>query len=728
MTTREKFLTARDHIRAGELEPARAILETIDHPKAREWLGRIEQLQPTPEPPEPVPTRSGSRRGFYVVSSLVFVVLLVSIAFGVVVLSNNDDAPLGLQEISMPRDYALTEYFPEDTTVFAVMRTDDAQIETLDNLILHIQSFIRSPLTTPFLGEEPVSLTDSLDQMTTLLFQGDFNDVMRSWLGDWVAMGVFNLTLGDDQYPSGANIGTLIVIEIKDKEKTIAFMEQLIAFDSNQTFTRTETNGYTIFNADDWQDNNILINDEVMMIVSDYALTVVPDGFTSSIANSPAFIETMGLLPEDNYSSTLYVDMEPIFRSIFDVTQSLQMQLVEGFANNPDSDMPVPVMPTYEDMLPDGMTMDDVMGSLGHLAAGFTIVDDYTVMVDGVQNPGNMEVLQALSMMPVLTGTIDPTFLRHIPENAGFVQHGTDLNLQIERVLEAEQMQLDILGRNVDLFAQLQTMGFSTLQDEIGRINAIIEPETGLTVMDDIISSMTGDYAMFSTYDPRNKSMLFSYYFPDQELQQNLEAGMVFEITDRDHVQNLIESLGSAIPLILEDVELVVTYETIGGNSAVVVTIPKRDLLTTAVDIVIGVNEDVLVIATRDTATQILEGQGGFDVSSGYASIQPRLLNNNNSMYYISNDGINLIADAMVGLLPPYFDQLSADLNAQMSDMGSDSFGTPPPLVNDEQRRSLPLMIPPMRMILEMFESVTMSVSMDGEYNMVSRFTLTFAD
>ena len=53
-TIREQMLKARDLIQAKRYNEARVILEKIDHPKAKEWLAKIRQIQKSQ------PTKSGS--------------------------------------------------------------------------------------------------------------------------------------------------------------------------------------------------------------------------------------------------------------------------------------------------------------------------------------------------------------------------------------------------------------------------------------------------------------------------------------------------------------------------------------------------------------------------------------------------------------------------------------------------------------------------------------------
>lgn len=53
--SKAKMEAARELIREKRFDEARAILRTIDHPTARQWLGKIEQMAPADRPAAVVP-------------------------------------------------------------------------------------------------------------------------------------------------------------------------------------------------------------------------------------------------------------------------------------------------------------------------------------------------------------------------------------------------------------------------------------------------------------------------------------------------------------------------------------------------------------------------------------------------------------------------------------------------------------------------------------------------
>lgn len=74
--SREQLQRAGDLIRAKRFAEARAILKTIDHPTAREWLKKLDSLAPEP-PPNPPAQRN------LLASGAVIVLLLVVVGAGI---------------------------------------------------------------------------------------------------------------------------------------------------------------------------------------------------------------------------------------------------------------------------------------------------------------------------------------------------------------------------------------------------------------------------------------------------------------------------------------------------------------------------------------------------------------------------------------------------------------------------------------------------------------------
>ena len=81
----ERMLKARELIAAKRYAEARAILETIDHPKAKEWLAKLDVIAPNAAQPNPTsPSRKKPGRRYFVVYGLIFILFLGGILYGTI--------------------------------------------------------------------------------------------------------------------------------------------------------------------------------------------------------------------------------------------------------------------------------------------------------------------------------------------------------------------------------------------------------------------------------------------------------------------------------------------------------------------------------------------------------------------------------------------------------------------------------------------------------------------
>lgn len=71
MSLKDQFTSAKAYIDAGDYDRARRILRSIDHPKAKEWLERLDRQRP----------RNNKRRVMYVIVAALLILAACSIAF-----------------------------------------------------------------------------------------------------------------------------------------------------------------------------------------------------------------------------------------------------------------------------------------------------------------------------------------------------------------------------------------------------------------------------------------------------------------------------------------------------------------------------------------------------------------------------------------------------------------------------------------------------------------------
>jgi len=115
--SKQKMLTAREFIKEKRYDEARLILETVDHPTAREWLARLDEIAPplpdvdlpdivdaAPAPERPKGYNPGVRQPLFWIRvrfyfALIMVLLLILwLAFGVLVGASIRDAVVQLGE------------------------------------------------------------------------------------------------------------------------------------------------------------------------------------------------------------------------------------------------------------------------------------------------------------------------------------------------------------------------------------------------------------------------------------------------------------------------------------------------------------------------------------------------------------------------------------------------------------------------------------------------------
>jgi hypothetical protein len=188
---------------------------------------------------------------------------------------------------------------------------------------------------------------------------------------------------------------------------------------------------------------------------------------------------------------------------------------------------------------------------------------------------------------------------------------------------------------------------------------------------------MTGDFAAFVTVD--NDAI-------QRALQQGMEGqpvafetlpfgfGLVIEATDAAKAQTLATALGEKLPKLAQDSpEVTISQEEIGGVAVTVLSSPLDVFSDTKVplDVVIGANEAVFVIATRDAATAIFTDvpSGGLTNVPIFIEAQNYLLDSPTSLWYMDSAGFSSVTTVMgLALFGPIvgqvFDSIVADLES----------------------------------------------------------------
>ncbi len=282
---------------------------------------------------------------------------------------------------------ALTEYFPKDTMLYAAVRTDEASLSTLDQLVENATT----DLPENMFGEGfPITLTTAIDLITNRGAGGSFEEAIRPWLGDTLAVGM---------YPAIRSAAGRVVIDITD---TAAAEEAALNVFSD--WTSREVDGYTLLTPTRSDDlNRIAIYDDVLVVYSWSEDTPPqPDPtFAANVSASPYYVDALSRLPEQDYDMLAFVDTP--------------LLLAYNERNNYRSDV-------------DWLVLAAVYRAIGSTAFGVTVVDDQTLTLDVAQTVGNRAGLDALGIQfPNNASTIDSTLLVVVPRDSLLVMQVADL-------------------------------------------------------------------------------------------------------------------------------------------------------------------------------------------------------------------------------------------------------------------------------------------------------------
>lgn len=562
----------------------------------------------------------------------------------------------------------LARYFPADTAVFAAARIDDAFFSELDGLIAKIAA-IAPPGSIP-----PMSIVEELDKELAdadppLSFQED----IRPWLGNTVAFGVLELPMEDGTTTRllrsqrlGDDAPVLVAVAINDRATVTDFLVKTLD-ENSEEYERTDEADYTIIDpVSGGDDGFIVIRDDVLLVSNllDVA-TTLPDG---SLSTSATFTDTFALLPESDYNVTAFINLP---------------QLLDSAAqNDPD--------------------FSDVMGVFGNLftaigpqAWGATILDGASLTLDVAQKVDTRAAYEALGLPTELPGPIDPAFAARIPADTPLAFHSTNLGFTVQALFTMLDNQIEMMGA-----AGADADEIEEMKEGIAQIEASFMTFTGLDLREDVFNWMTGDHALFIKLNPElDLTSQFGLFqaFP-------VDFGLAVEVTDpaaaAATVDGLVEGLERLVALMAEqsdsEAEAEITTETMVGADVSVLTITASDL-PWPLELLIGANDEVFALGTRNAVSAIFSRDGGLPSNPAYVRAQNYVLPEPYSVAYLGTEGLLPLADLIEAFAQD--DDEEAAQNAQA-----------------------------VRDILNLFPSGTISQRFDANGNSISRLVLMMAE
>ena len=501
----------------------------------------------------------------------------------------------------------LARYFPTDTPMFVSARIDDGYIETLDGLLgRFVNAF---PDNFP-----PISLTDVLDEFVQDADLGEsFAEDVRPWLGDTASLGLIDMStaaMNDEDPP------VLIAIGITDRDAVVGMLSEMGA-DSDDVEVVTEAD-YTLFQPADDMDEPvaIIVRDDVLLFTN--AGDVLPAGgvYDISLADNSAFMDTLVLLPEPDYNITIYLDTSAFLDAAMVADPDMQAMMD---------------------------TMGPLMNVIGQQVVGFTILDGVSMTMDFAQKLGDTTIFEEMGI-PTALPPLDPAFTARIPAGTALAVQGTDLKTTFESATAGMQMSLEAQADMMDEMGMGDDM--ADVQEGLDQLGQAFTMFTGLDFEEDVLSWMTGDYAIFLSpavgVDFSSMGGLMGG-FP-------LTFGLAIEVGDAAAAQNTVDGLTQAVTNLArsaasdEEEPITVSSETIGSTEVTVVTIATPDL-PWLVELLMGANDEVFALGTRDAVSMILSPDGGLPSDPAYIRAQDFMLPETVQFAWIGFDALLPLAD-----------------------------------------------------------------------------------
>jgi len=498
----------------------------------------------------------------------------------------------------------LAAYYPDKTPVFISFRIDDAFIETLDALLQRVNTAIPDANIPPLFDALDESIGDS-----GLFEDGDFQSVVRSWMGDIASVGVISLdTAFDDDRSNDDETPFLFAAQITDRAAAEDFWDTTLLRNPNNNGNERSTVGdYTVYMPETTRANEgvVAVGDDVVFVAN--LRELLPLDGMGGLGTNEQFTSTLALLPEPDYNVTGYFNVGGAFRKVFSRPE---------FRNQPGMDM-----------------MGGMIDNFPAQAFGATILDDRSLTIDFVQPYGAMmEQMQAMGFDVSMAGPIDPALAERIPSGTPLVLHSTGLAHSYRQAMQAMDTQMGMMEGDEADAARAE------LERGLSQLRVAVRAATGLDLDEQLIPALDGDYIV---YLGLNAGLADAETMMDLMKQFPVEFGIVVEVSDPAVIDGLVNGLTETIKAIPaeDDVTIEVAEDTIGGNIVQVVSITSHDL-PFPIEIVIGGDGEVFFLGTPAAARASLNPDGGLPTDPQFVEASTYMVSNPSAVLYMASAGL----------------------------------------------------------------------------------------
>lgn len=269
----------------------------------------------------------------------------------------------------------LDAYFPQDTALYATIRTDAGYIETLDAVLGRF-----APLTAAAAPGIEISASGLLNLLSFQAFGAGFQNGIRPWLGDSIAAGIMDAN-GDS---------VLIVVEITDRAR----VEELATTTVMPDAIGITQGDYTVF-SDGMATTYAAVGDSVLVLATSPDLLPVAGMPAANLTGNTAYTGAVGALTAESYNILMYVNT-----------------------------------PAFSDSaLAPGQLPVDAAAAVGPTLIAATILDGDSLAIDIVQDTAGTVSFTGMA-------AVDPAFMANVPASAGLLVHGTNLKSTFDSLIQ----------------------------------------------------------------------------------------------------------------------------------------------------------------------------------------------------------------------------------------------------------------------------------------------------
>lgn len=505
----------------------------------------------------------------------------------------------------------VARYFGDDYQFLVAVRTDDAYISDLNGVINRVLSNVPDDLKAGLPSE--VDLRTFLADIPLNADNSTSYEEIRGFLGDYAAIGIRDYAaLLDSGNNVPADAGLMVAIELTDKDAFVAFVENALPGLGDPVAAAA-------FDIYQLPDVTMAVAADVVMFAADN--DTLPAVFTGLEATE-AYMGVVGALPADNYNWLMYADYAAIFNAIPNMEQIFSPDMMQ--------------------MLPQ------------NLAMGLTILDETNLTIDVVGDvPESM-------MMGYLT-PLTPEFEAFIPADTHLLARGSNIQAYIQNALTSLETTLDMQGTDAaDFDKQLET------------VFAQIKGFTQLDVNEDVLSWMTGDYAIYSSIDTDTIIKILSNNRLIADLTTlPVEFGVVIATDDATATAKVVKNLSNLVKGAVANTKDV-TIEDVNMDDMTGIEIQINVPVTgteqsLSYDILLASNENVFFFGTTSVAEDL---QAGSTISSDptYNKALSYSLPNAIALLYTDDDGAADITSLFgVSILGPVIDNIFENIMSGMN-------------------------------------------------------------